>query len=288
MQLARGAELLGPGHADRAEVGFVARLERLLVGRGAEVSFEDLGVGEIDDRVFDGSREQAFGLAHEVLVEGVLAADQHRPALAGATGAPPALPEAGHGAGKAGDERDVEAAHVDAELERAGGHDGPQLAVEQAPLDVAALGRGVAGPVGHDALRRQGVAVFDAPPRVAVDELGGLARGREADRALAGQHRLGEHVAGFGQGALAHPQRDVGERRVPQDDGLLGLRSAVVVDGGEGQADQALGERLRVGDGGRGEHELRMGAVGFAEPAQAPHDLGDVRAEHAAVHVRLV
>ena len=245
-------------------------------------------VGEVDDRLFDGSREQAFGLAHEVLVEGVLAGDQHGPALAGATGAAPALPEAGHGAGKAGDQRDVEAAHVDAELERAGGHDGAQLAVEQAPLDVATLRRRVAGAVGHDAAPPPRVAVLDAPARVAVDELGGLAGRREADRALAGEHRLGEHVAGLGQRALAHAQRDVGERRVPQDDRLLGLRGAVVVDGGEGQADQPFGERLRVGDGRRGQHELRSGAVGRAQPAQPAHDLGDVRAEHAAVHVRLV
>ncbi len=95
-------------------------VERPLVGRRAEVRLEDVRVGKVDDRVLDRPREQAFGLAHEVLVERVLAGDQHRPALAGAAGPSPALPEARHRAGKPGDERDVEAADVDAELERAG------------------------------------------------------------------------------------------------------------------------------------------------------------------------
>ncbi len=135
---------------------------------------------------------------------------------------------------------------------------------------------------------RQRIAVLDAPARVAVDELGRLARGREGDRARAGEHGLGEHVAGLGERALAHPQGDVEKRRVPQHDRLLGLRRPVLVDGGEGQADQALGERLRVGDRRRGQHELGLRAVGRAQPAQPAHDLGDVAAEHAAVHVGLV
>jgi hypothetical protein len=266
----------------------VALGQRALVGGRAQVRLEDVRVGQVDDGLFDLARQQALGLAHEVLVEGVLAADQHRPALARAPGAPPALPEAGHGAGKAGDQGHVETAHVDAELERAGRHHGAQLPVEQPAFYVAALLRGVAGAVGHDGLGGRAVAVADTPPHVAVDELGRLARRGEVDGAPPGQHGLGEHVARLGKGALAHAQGDVDEGRVPEHDRLLRSRRAVVVDGGERQADEALGEGLRVGDRGRGEHELGPRTVGLAEPAQAAHHLRHVRAEHAAVHVGLV
>ena len=66
------------------------------------------------------------------------------------------------------------------------------------------------------------------------------------------------------------------------------MRRAVVGDRLERQADESLGEALRVGDGRRGEHELRRRAVDRAQPAQAPHDLRRVRAEDAAIDVRLV
>ena len=69
---------------------------------------------------------------------------------------------------------------------------------------------------------------------------------------------------------------------------LLGPRRAAVVDRDERQPDEAFGERLGVGDGGRGEHELRVAAVVRAEAPQAADHLGHVPAEHAAVDVGLV
>ena len=160
--------------------------------------------------------------------------------------------------------------------------------VEEAALDVAPLLRRVAGAVGRDALGRVAVAVFEAPAGVGVDELRGLARRGEADDAQAAQDRLGDHVARLGQRARALAEGGVEQRRVPEDDRLLGLRRAVVGDLREGQSDELLGERSRVGDGRRGQDEARVGAVVAAQPAQATQHLCDVRAEDAAVHVRLV
>ena len=54
------------------------------------------------------------------------------------------------------------------------------------------------------------------------------------------------------------------------------------------EAGQALGQLDRVGDRRRGEQEARLGAVGRGDPPQPPQHVGDVRAEHAAVDVRLV
>ena len=88
------------------------------------------------------------------------------------------------------------------------------------------------------------------------------------------------------------------ERRVPLALSISGgfhiaisrpLRGrAVVVDQLERLADQPLGQLERVGDRRRGEQEARLGAVGPRDPAQPAQHVGDVRAEDAAVGVRLV
>ena len=74
----------------------------------------------------------------------------------------------------------VEQPDVDAELEGIRRGDSEQLALDQPSLDLAALGRRIAGPV-----RRQPLGEVAAEPlaREAVDELRGLAALREADRA---------------------------------------------------------------------------------------------------------
>ena len=65
-------------------------------------------------------------------------------------------------------------------------------------------------------------------------------------------------------------------------------RCGVAVDDFRRFAEQRLGQLRRVRDGRGGEDELRLGAVRPREPAQPPEDVRDVRAEDAAVDVRLV
>ena len=57
---------------------------------------------------------------------------------------------------------------------------------------------------------------------------------------------------------------------------------------GERQAGQRPGQLARVRDRGGGEQELRLAAVERADAPQPPQHAGDVRAEDAAVGVRLV
>ena len=89
------------------------------------------------------------------------------------------------------------------------------------------------------------------------------------------------------------------ERRVPSASSVSGGFQIAICRRGAGEPSlvdqahvlepgQALGELDRVGDRRRGEQEARLGAVGGRDPAQAAQHVGDVRAEHAAVHVRLV
>ena len=80
----------------------------------------------------------------------------------------------------------VEQPDVDAQLQRAGGHDAQQPAVHQAGLDLAPLLGGVAGAVGSDPRRQLGRVQEQALAGVAVYQLGGTARLREHDRAQLG------------------------------------------------------------------------------------------------------
>ena len=137
-----------------AEEGLVVGGQRTLVGGGLQVRPTDVRVVQVDDRLLDAASQEALRLAHEVLVERVLAGHQHGIAVPGPAGPAPALAQAGDRAGEAGDERDVQAADVDAQLERLRGDDGVELVGEQAPLDVAPLLRRVAGAVRLHAIGR--------------------------------------------------------------------------------------------------------------------------------------
>ena len=76
-------------------------------------------------------------------------------------GAPPHLAQRGDGAGERDDDRRVELADVDAELERVGRDHRAQLAARQPALELAPLLGGVAGAVGDDALGELGVGLLE-------------------------------------------------------------------------------------------------------------------------------
>ena len=80
------------------------------------------------------------------------------------------------------------------------------------------------------------------------------------------------------------------DRRVVDHDVLLGARRAVQIgrDQPHRSVDQLLGQLPRVGDGGRGQDEARVGSIEAAHAPQPAQHVGDVRAEDAAVDVQLV
>ena len=73
-----------------------------------------------------------------------------------------------------------------------------------------------------------------------------------------------------------------------QDDCAFSPRRRVVGDNRRLEPRQLESELRGVRDRRRGEQELRLRAVDPREPPQAAQDVADVRAEHAAVDVRLV
>ena len=109
----------------------------------------------------------------------------------------------------------VEQADVDAELERVGGRHAEELALDQAPLDLAPLRGRVAGPVGREP--RGGLRV-EALGGEAVDQLDRLAALGEADRPQAARDELGEEPRALPERAGAELERLVEHRRVPEGD----------------------------------------------------------------------
>ena len=143
------------------ELGVVVR-QRALVRGAEQVLAVDQRALVVEDRGLDGALQELVGVAAEELVERVLAGDVHgQPAprrSIGAPGAAPHLAQRGDRAGERDDDRGVERADVDAELERVGRDHGAQLAAHQPALELAALLGGVAGAVGDDELGELGVA----------------------------------------------------------------------------------------------------------------------------------
>ena len=239
----------------------------------------------VEDRRLDPTRKECVRLAREELVERVVARDEDRePALASAR-ASPLLPQRRDGSREADRDGAVEEADVDPELERVGRGHAEELALDEAPLDLASLLRGVAGSVGGEPSCSLGV---DALGGEAVDQLGRLAALREADRPQASRRELGEKARRVAERARAQPELLVEERRIPDHDLALGAGGRVRVDDGGRLAGQLERQLARVRDRRGGEQELRLGVVDPREPPQPPQDVRDVRAEDAAVHVRLV
>ena len=124
-------------------------------------------------------------MGHQPLVELVVAGDEHGDRrLRFAPGPPGLLPHRRDRAGEAVEHAGVEPADVDAELERGGGDDAPQLAVEQLVFDLASL-------VGAGSRRGRGArvraeVVGELPAGVGGHDLGALAAAAERDGAVAG------------------------------------------------------------------------------------------------------
>ena len=147
--------------------------------------------------------------------------------------------------------------------------DAEQLALDEAPLDLAPLLRRVAGAVRREAAGAAVEALGGEP----VDQLGRLAALREADRPLSAPTSSASSLDASAS-ALA--------RRPSSSSSSSGFQSAIVrsargapspsitcrLDPGE-----RLDELAGVRDRGRGEQELRLGAVDAGEPPQPAQDV---------------
>ena len=162
---------------------------------------------------------------------------------------------------------------------------------DQPALELAPLLRRVAGAVGRDPLRQ-----LAAPGSSSAS----WAKRAISSTALRDFMNTIVRAPWLTSSASRSAASASAERRVASCSSTIGgfhiaivLRApgrAVAVDRPctSSQPGQALGELARVGDRGAGEQEARLGPVGGGDPPQPPQHVGHVRAEHAAVDVRLV
>ena len=124
----------------------------------------DAEVVRVDAPVLRCRFEEVLGVVHQVLVDGVVPGDQHRQRGGLPTTGPAGLlPRRGDGARVAGDDARIEAADVDAELERVRRHDALHVAVAEPPLDAPSLLGQVATAVSLGALSQPFVSLrFEA------------------------------------------------------------------------------------------------------------------------------
>ena len=232
--------------------------------------------------------EQELRVVDDVLVDRRPRRDEHRDAGAlPATGPPELLPGGRDRARVAGQDRRVEAADVDAQLERVRGDDAEDLAVAQAVLDGPALGRQVAAAVAADPAARP-AALAERLAQAGQQQLDRDPRPAEDDRLAAGAQERQRPALGEGHRRAARAARRLEDRRVDEDDVPLAGRGAVAVDEPRRAPGQHRGQLGRVPDRRRAAHDDRVAAVVGADPQQPAEDVGDVAAEHAAVGVQLV
>ena len=164
------------------EVALVGMRERQLVGGARDLGTRHERVVGVDHRRLRRTAEELARVAGVPLVELVVAGDEHgRGAPAGAPGPPHLLAHRRERAREAVEHHCVERADVDPELQRAGGDHAAELAAGELLLEVASLGRQVAGAVRGDRRRARGL-LGQEPAGVGGHELGALAAARERER----------------------------------------------------------------------------------------------------------
>ena len=197
------------------------------------------------------------------------------------------LPRGGHRTRVAGQDRDVEAADVDAQLERVGRDDTEDLAVAQPALDRSAFGRQVAAAIAPDAAVRP-IALAQRLPQAREQQLDRDPRPPEHDRLATGPEEGQRPALGQGDRRSAGAAGRFHDRWVDQQHVPLAGRGAVPID----EPGRATGQHRRqlggVPDGRRAAHDDRATAVVGTDPEQPAEHVGDVAAEHAAVRVQLV
>ena len=230
-----------------AEPARVVGRERQLVRRARDLRAEHERVLRVHDRALGRAAGELGRMRDVPLVELVVAGDEHRGrAPVGAARAPGLLPHRRQRAREAVEHDRVEAADVDAELERVRGRDAEQPPARELELELAALRREVAGPVRGDPRAEPGLDLLEPRARVLRDELGAAAAAGERERRVAGAHEAGEQLGGLDVGRRARAGVLVEQRALPAREHALGTRRSVVVDLLDREAAQ-LARRARPG-----------------------------------------
>ncbi|CAB4776278.1 unannotated protein [freshwater metagenome] len=263
---------------------FVGVTERPFERRASEVRASDERVRGVDHGPFGWAFEQRPRMSHEPLIELVVARHHHGQGWLPVTADPAdLLPRRGDGAREPVDDAGVERADVDTELERRRGDHGPEVAVGECVLDLASF----VGQVSRTVRAHELGARRRAPLHLGRHYFGGAPTATERDHPMVGPDERGGEQRGFAVGREPRTAEWVGGW-LQERDGSGALGRGVVGDGFDRRAAQCLGQGGRVADGGRAQHERRVGAVVLAQAPQAAQHVREVGSEHAPEHVHLV
>ncbi len=270
---------------DRQPPKILARLERQLEGCRTDVVEQDQQIIGLDQRLFGGAPKEVLRVARQELVERIRCSYQNgQGGLVAAPGAAGLLPGAGDGAGIAGQDSRLELSDVDTEFERSGCHDRIDLAFAQSLLDRTSFERQVAAAVA--AYLPGLVAAFGA--QVGEHQLDCRARPAEQDGLDVLAEQIARQAHAFHQNAAAYAELFVNQWGIVDDEVLVTVGCAVVVDHHHVVFDQFSRQLARVANGGRGHDELRVAAVVARHPSQTPQHVGDVRSKNTAVGVQFI
>ena len=272
-----------------AEPALVLGRERQLLRGARDLRAHDEGVLRVDDRVLGRALRQLGGMRRVPLVELVVARDEdRRRTAAGAPGPPRLLPHRGERAGEPVEHDRVEAADVDAELQRVRRGDAEQPPARQLELQRAALLGEVARAISTDAVDELGRDSGEAAARVLRDDLRAAPAAGERERLVVGAHEAREQLGRLDVGGAARTRVRVEQGPLPAREHPLGTRRGVVVDLADVEAAQRARELARVADRRACEEERGARSIVLAQPAEAAQHVRDVRAEDAAQRVELV
>ena len=278
-----------------AEGGHLAVGQRGLCGRTEHVVGQDIGVRRVEDARLDRMVQQVAGVVDEVGVHRVVGGHHdHQATLAAASGTTGLLPETRHSAGETAAHDHIEAADVDAELQRAGRRHAQQITVVESFLQHPAGLRGVARPVGRDAPRvidpaqpgeviraGQGGYLRAAPGAHEGQCARTLGDGAGHDRRRLGRRRPAHRRTVFADGVLQEP-------RLPQGHGPFTARGAVLGHCHGRTPRQSLRLPSRIRGRRTGQDNGRTGTRPVGQPQQPAQHQGHVRAEDAPVDVTFV
>ncbi len=114
---------------------------------------QNIGIFRIDQGIFKAFLEEVLRMAHKILVERVVHADQETEGFLLAPPAPPRLlPGAGDAARITGQHGRFQVADIDAHFQGGGGHHSEQFAGKKLFFDFPAVFRQITGAVGLDLL----------------------------------------------------------------------------------------------------------------------------------------
>ena len=183
---------------------------------------ENIRVGRVDHDPFDRLVQQRGGIVHQIGIQRVVSGDQHHQrALTTSPGSAGLLPERRHRSGEAGQHDRVEPGDVDAKLQRIGGGQAPQLAVEQRPLEcVAVLGQ-IARTIGRHRLGQLRSDVLQSRTRCQRGQFGAAPRSDKRQGARPFGDQVGHHTGRLATGGPPYRgaifTREVGAQgRLPQ------------------------------------------------------------------------